>query len=305
MLWITCPSVARGFLDAVVAASGGSPAGGAEAGDGTQPTDASESSDDGVHDLVQDRLELLRPILTAQTEAGLATGVNCHKPRGLVADALALQGNFARHGGFHLQEPVSSLPLSMLRRLQRGSKCEHFDICCQGEGSGLEEPAEEPADVLMQEFEKNLGPGEAAKPVEVVKEAAQAGDAAKPGKATKPVVAVKEAAKAGAAAKPGEAIKPGVAVKEAAKAGGATKPGHARKPGAAVRVAAKAGRVAKPGEAATPGLGSGGSEGIAKKNQELLESRLQELSWQAEKSPLNASDGAEWRVLIKRLASSF
>lgn len=73
-----------------------------------------------VDDLVDDRLNMIRPVLHAQAVHGLQTGLSPHSARGLVPDVDCLRANAARHVGFDREDPLSSVPARQLKNLQRG-----------------------------------------------------------------------------------------------------------------------------------------------------------------------------------------
>jgi hypothetical protein len=77
---------------------------------------------DEIEALVGSRLEALRPVLRAQTLAGLASGQPQHRPPEAVSPAVRLRANAARHLGFELGVPLCSLSDAELRRAQRGSR---------------------------------------------------------------------------------------------------------------------------------------------------------------------------------------
>jgi hypothetical protein len=70
--------------------------------------------------LVEDRVKMIRPAITAQAVAALQSDTNMHDPRGLISDDEVLLRNFANHGGFHIPLPASSMPMRDMQRLQRG-----------------------------------------------------------------------------------------------------------------------------------------------------------------------------------------
>ncbi len=74
-----------------------------------------------VEELVASRIEALRPVLAAQTVAGLATDLPKHRPAAALAPAVRLRANAARHSAFELGAPLGALSDAELRRLQRGS----------------------------------------------------------------------------------------------------------------------------------------------------------------------------------------
>ena len=78
------------------------------------------STDYDVNGLVADRLALIKPVLTAQVQHGLATGTSRHTAKGLIGDAQMCQANAARHLAFESQVPLSSWPLRDVKRRQRG-----------------------------------------------------------------------------------------------------------------------------------------------------------------------------------------
>ena len=87
--------------------------------DCTRPTTPSCKVTKLVEELVEDRCTLLRPVLEAQTVAGLLSGLDQHSSRVLVSTQQHLAANFARHHGFNSCEPVSTLGSAKMKRLQR------------------------------------------------------------------------------------------------------------------------------------------------------------------------------------------
>ena len=77
---------------------------------------------DNIDKLVEARLEALRPVLSAQTRAGLATGLPQHAPPVSVSSDARTRANAARHVGFEHPLPISDLSTSTLKRLQRGGR---------------------------------------------------------------------------------------------------------------------------------------------------------------------------------------
>ena len=75
-----------------------------------------------VDDLVDDRLNLIRPVLQAQTASGLDSGADPHTAKGLVDDTAILRANTARHVAFNQNVPLSKIPDKKLKQLQRGSR---------------------------------------------------------------------------------------------------------------------------------------------------------------------------------------
>ena len=88
----------------------------------TTPSCGAAVSQETVDLLVKDRLEALEGPLRAQVVQGLLTGCNVHKPNGLVPRDQVERSNFAKHGAFASQQPVSTYPISEVRRLSRGSR---------------------------------------------------------------------------------------------------------------------------------------------------------------------------------------
>ena len=82
---------------------------------------------DAIDELVNDRLEMIRPVLRAQTEDGLASGHSKHSAKNLVSDAVVTRANVAKHAGFDKAEPLSKKPDKDLKRMQRGKKVELSD----------------------------------------------------------------------------------------------------------------------------------------------------------------------------------
>ena len=70
--------------------------------------------------LVDDRLAALRPVIEAQTMAGLATGTPQHRPPASVPTTTRLRANAARHIGFELDCHLSDLSTQEIRAMQRG-----------------------------------------------------------------------------------------------------------------------------------------------------------------------------------------
>ena len=69
--------------------------------------------------LVEDRLQCIKPVIHAQVEHGINTGVSLHSAKGLVEDQVRVQGNAARHVDFAPLTRQSGKPLSSLKKLQR------------------------------------------------------------------------------------------------------------------------------------------------------------------------------------------
>ena len=77
---------------------------------------------DDVEATVSDRLNVLRPVLTAQATQGLATGQDCHSPAGLTKQENIIKANVARHAGFGNPRLVSEMTKQEIRSIQRSSK---------------------------------------------------------------------------------------------------------------------------------------------------------------------------------------
>ena len=80
------------------------------------------SKDPLVDTLVEDRMNMLRPALKAQTEEGLKSGHSAHAPRGLASSDDCLRANAARHVAFDRTVPLSTCSVSTLKRLQCGRR---------------------------------------------------------------------------------------------------------------------------------------------------------------------------------------
>ena len=78
------------------------------------------SADPLVEALVADRLELVKPALTAQVAQGITRGENCGSARGLVSQDCLVRRNVALHAGFDKSSLVSSLSGKELRKAQPG-----------------------------------------------------------------------------------------------------------------------------------------------------------------------------------------
>mmetsp|Transcript_30266 Transcript_30266/g.96730 ORF Transcript_30266/g.96730 Transcript_30266/m.96730 type:complete len:213 (+) Transcript_30266:46-684(+) len=82
---------------------------------------------DAIDELVDDRLEMIRPVLRAQTVSGLACGRSPHNGKTLVSDETNTRANVAKHAGFDKAELLSKKTVKDLKKLQRGKKTEHPD----------------------------------------------------------------------------------------------------------------------------------------------------------------------------------
>ena len=87
-----------------------------DVGRGSAPTDPDAEY------LIQDRLRCLEPVLRAQTAKATERGINVHSAKDVVSPEYVLRANAARHSGFHEDTPISKIPLSGLRRRQRGGR---------------------------------------------------------------------------------------------------------------------------------------------------------------------------------------
>jgi hypothetical protein len=134
-----------------------------------------------VEALVGSRLEALRPVLRAQTVAGLVSGQPQHRPPEAVWPAMRLRANAARHLGFELSVPLSSLSDADLRRAQRNCRTQAVLDDADAAGGGLEmkvQSSEErleakplEADVDDKKMEEQVWLGEQAVPEEATAEA--------------------------------------------------------------------------------------------------------------------------------------
>jgi len=102
-------------------------------GDG--PGGRSCSHRDRTDELVSDRLDLIRPVLRAQCELGVASGRDVHGGSSLVDGVTSLRGNVAKHAGFHMDKPISSLNTAQLRAPQRGSRRVAAPSAASGSGT--------------------------------------------------------------------------------------------------------------------------------------------------------------------------
>ena len=100
---------------------------------------------------VADRLELLRPVLLAQAQHGLASGQDCRSPAGLTAHESIVRANVARHAGFNDNKLISEMSAKDLRQLQRGKKK-------KGHGSPRTETAHLRPCMLDEQSTRSSGP---------------------------------------------------------------------------------------------------------------------------------------------------
>ena len=88
---------------------------------------------------------MLRPVLQAQTEAGLDNGYSQHSGKGLVSKSDMLRANAAKHAAFHKEKPLSKLPDQELKKFQRGkSHLKHKDALSDLIGTWSSSSNEEP-----------------------------------------------------------------------------------------------------------------------------------------------------------------
>lgn len=72
-----------------------------------------------VESLVDDRLQMIKPALLAQTRMGLSTGMSPHSARTLIPSEQHLKVNAAKHACFDQAIPLSAMPHSALKQGQR------------------------------------------------------------------------------------------------------------------------------------------------------------------------------------------
>ena len=83
------------------------------------PRDAPADAND---ELLDDRLEMIRPVLRAQTEDGLACGRSPHSAKSLVSGATVIRANVAKHTGIDKAELLSKKKSDKdLKMMQRGT----------------------------------------------------------------------------------------------------------------------------------------------------------------------------------------
>lgn len=88
-------------------------------GDGSDAVQVGSEEQLGA-DLVQDRVDLIRPVLAAQVKVGRMARRNVHSPKHLLDQREIFLGNVAKHCGFELDTKVSEMPLRQLKQMQRG-----------------------------------------------------------------------------------------------------------------------------------------------------------------------------------------
>jgi len=71
--------------------------------------------------LVNDRFQMIKPALLAQTKMGLSTGKSPHSAKALIPSEQNLKANAAKHICFEMAIPLSSLTKRELKQRQRGS----------------------------------------------------------------------------------------------------------------------------------------------------------------------------------------